>query len=140
MRRSDKEEVRRWLETAKEDLETAKGLITIGRYPIACFMAQQSAEKAMKAFLYSKGEGNIRGHSVFELSEKAESHDSSFNSIQPSTSSIDSYYLPTRYPNSLPGGTPYDIYGLKNAQDAIKDAEEIVNFILERVKIEDNDD
>jgi len=41
----------RWLEQASEDLKWAKDLAERGGYHIACFLAQQIGEKALKAFL-----------------------------------------------------------------------------------------
>ena len=52
MRRSPLEEGKRWLEQAGEDLRWAKDLAERGGYHIACFLAQQIGEKAVKAFLY----------------------------------------------------------------------------------------
>ncbi|MEX2751214.1 MAG: HEPN domain-containing protein, partial [Candidatus Freyarchaeota archaeon] len=59
-------EARRWLEEAEWDLETAEYLHRNGRFNAACFYAQQSAEKAVKALLYSINESPW-GHSVREL-------------------------------------------------------------------------
>ena len=56
MRRSPLEEGRRWLEQAQEDLRWAEDLSRRGGYHIACFLAQQVGEKALKAFLYASGE------------------------------------------------------------------------------------
>ncbi|KXG77389.1 hypothetical protein AN618_11170 [Fervidicola ferrireducens] len=71
MRRSGMEEGKRWLEQAKEDLKWARMLAEQGGYHIACFLAQQVAEKAIKAFLYAMGETIVPGHSVNVLARKA---------------------------------------------------------------------
>ena len=42
-------EARRWFLTAEEDLRAAEVLRDTGHYARACFLAQQSAEKALKA-------------------------------------------------------------------------------------------
>ena len=44
----------RWLRQAEQDLEDAKYLKEGGRHNLACFMGQQAAEKAIKAYLYHK--------------------------------------------------------------------------------------
>ena len=64
MRRSALEEGQRWLSQAMEDLKWAKRLAEEGGWHIACFLAQQIAEKALKAFLYSRGEEIVVGNSV----------------------------------------------------------------------------
>jgi len=71
MRKSGMEQGKRWLEQAKEDLKWARMLAEKGGYHIACFLAQQVAEKAIKAFLYASGETIVLGHSVSILAQKA---------------------------------------------------------------------
>ncbi|MDI6886868.1 MAG: HEPN domain-containing protein, partial [archaeon] len=60
-------EALRWLKQAKKDLTSAKNSLESGDYEWACFQSQQSAEKALKSFLYSKGFRKILTHSIFEL-------------------------------------------------------------------------
>ena len=71
MRGSPAEEGRRWLEQAQEDLRWAEDLAQRGGYHIACFLAQQVGEKALKAFLYAMGEELVLGHSVERLCGEA---------------------------------------------------------------------
>lgn len=54
MRREPIEEGLRWLKQACEDLKWAKDFSTRGGYHIACFLAQQVAENALKAFIYAQ--------------------------------------------------------------------------------------
>ena len=67
MRKEPDEEGKRWLEQASEDLKWSSELAKRGGYHIACFLAQQVGEKALKAFLYAKGEELVIGHSVERL-------------------------------------------------------------------------
>ncbi|MEM0302988.1 MAG: HEPN domain-containing protein [Archaeoglobaceae archaeon] len=62
-------EAKRWFSEALWDLETAKILRKKGRYNFSVFYAHQSAEKAVKALLYSLNEVPW-GHSVRELLER----------------------------------------------------------------------
>jgi HEPN domain-containing protein len=55
-----------WLRQAKRDLEHAQRALDDGDYEWACFAAQQSAEKAVKA-LFLKANGDAWGHSVSAL-------------------------------------------------------------------------
>jgi HEPN domain-containing protein len=54
MRKSAREEGGRWLEQAAEDLRWAKDLAERGGNHIACFLAQQVGEKALKGFLRAR--------------------------------------------------------------------------------------
>lgn len=127
------DEGRRWLLQAKQDLEDARYNLEGERYHIACFLSQQSAEKALKAFLYAKGEEMIWGHSVAELCKRATSHDKDLEEIRRRAATLDKYYIPTRYPNGLPGGIPSEAFEKRDADRAIEIAEEVIKVIDEKL-------
>ena len=79
MRRSALEEGTRWLEQAEEDLRWATDLADRGGYHIACFWAQQVGEKAVKAFLYAKGDEIVIGHSIEHLCRDATPWEAQFD-------------------------------------------------------------
>lgn len=109
MRRNPEDEGRRWLKQAQEEFQDARRLREAGRFYLSLFLCQQAAEKALKAYLYFKGEEPILSHSVTELLTVAAPYDSDFENLV-RAKRLDDYYLPTRYPNSLPGGVPAEYY------------------------------
>lgn len=113
------EEGMRWLLQARQDLDDADYNLKGMRYHLACFLSQQAAGKALKAFLYSKGEEMVLGHSVARLLKSAIRYDSNLEPIK-GTAGLDKYYIPTRYPNGLPGGVPYEAFDEEDAQKAIR--------------------
>lgn len=133
MRRSPHEEGMRWLEQAQEDLRWAKELVRLGGYHIACFLAQQVAEKALKAFLYAQGEEVVLGHSVDRLCEAAAKYDPKFSERRNAWAILDGYYVPTRYPNSLPDSIPARVYNKAVAEEAVRLAEEAVAFVQSKL-------
>ena len=133
MRGSPAEEGRRWLEQAQEDLRWAEDLAQRGGYHIACFLAQQVGEKALKAFLYAMGEELVLGHSVERLCSGAARHDSGFREKARRWSILDGHYVTTRYPNSLPDSIPARVYTEDAAKEAVRLAREIVTDISERL-------
>lgn len=89
-------------------------------------MSQQAAEKAIKALHYASGARAVLGHSVKEL---VLSLPVDFDSLRQHTEDaavLDQYYIPTRYPNGLPAGTPSDAYTEKQAQTAVHSTESIL--------------
>ncbi len=64
-----KAEAGRWLAQARSDLAFAEVGVREGYYAQACFMCQQTAEKALKALHYLGGARLVFGHSVVELLE-----------------------------------------------------------------------
>ncbi|MGQ9473319.1 MAG: HEPN domain-containing protein [Candidatus Caldatribacteriaceae bacterium] len=134
MKREALEEGRRWLEQAEEDLKWTKDLAQRGGYHIACFLAQQVGEKALKAFLYAQGEEIVIGHSIERLCNLASKFEAAFAEKVKKWSILDGYYVPTRYPNSLPDSIPARIYTEDAAKEAASLADEIVSFVKERIK------
>ena len=133
MRRSPLEEGRRWLEQAKEDLKWAEDLSDRGGYYLACFLAQQAAEKALKGYLYAQGEEIVLGHSVERLCQTASAREQEFSEKCRTWAILDTYYVPTRYPSSLPDNIPARVYTENSAREAVKLAREVVEFVETKI-------
>jgi len=134
MRKTEAEqEGRRWLEQAQADLEAAKWNEQGGYHSVACFLAQQTAEVALKAFLYFQGKRRVFGHSVAELGDACASLDQDFKSLADDGVKLDRYYIPTRYPNGLPGGIPAKTYNTDEARAALQMAETIVSLVASKI-------
>lgn len=129
MRRNPYDEGRRWLEQAQIDLKWARHLNTEGAYHLVCFLAQQVAEKALKAFLYAQGEELVVGHSVRQLCQRAAACDGRFEEGVTAWGVLDSYYIPTRYPNGLPDDIPGRVYNLQVAVSALALTEAVVALV-----------
>lgn len=125
-------EGKRWMNQAEYDLKDAEFTFKGKRYNLTCFLAQQSAEKALKAFLYSKGAEQVWGHSVAELCEEAIKIDDIFKKLKFEAAPLDKFYIPTRYPNGLPGGIPAEAFDKYDAERALEMAKRVIDFIKER--------
>mgnify|MGYP005839913831 CR=1 FL=1 len=126
-------EGKRWLRQAEEDLSDVRSLRERGRHHLACFMAQQAAEKALKAYLYAQGAEAPWGHSVADLAEAASAFDQAFTELKWRVTPLDQYYIPTRYPNSLPGGIPAEAFTEHDSQRALNLAEDALRFVAEKL-------
>lgn len=133
MRNAPLEEGRRWLEQAQEDLRWAEDLAQRGGYHIACFLAQQVGEKALKGYLYGRGLEEVRGHSVERLCVEAAVHEPAFLERVRKWSILDQFYVTTRYPNSLPDSIPARVYTEDAARDAVRLARDIVEYVRGRL-------
>jgi HEPN domain-containing protein len=129
MRRSAIEEARRWLEQATDDLKWADLLNEAGGYHLVCFLSQQVAEKAIKAFLYAQGESPVLGHSVAVLGERAGSYAEEMRLKSASWAVLDGYYVATRYPNGLPDSIPSRVYNRPAATEAARLARDVVETV-----------
>ena len=88
----------------------------------ACFIAQQAGEKALKAIAYAVGERVVLGHSLVELIDRLEDRVNEIGALKELGGILDQYYVPTRYPNGLPGGVPFEAFGESQAKAAIEAA------------------
>jgi HEPN domain-containing protein len=126
-------EAKRWLEQARRDLDDARYAAQGARWNLACFLSQQVAEKALKAYLYARGAETVWGHSVAELCTEAASHDPAFAAIHAEAAALDQYYVPTRYPNGLPGGIPADAYTKADGDRALCRAGDVVELVASKI-------
>ncbi len=129
MKSKKKKESVRWLLQAEKDLDDARYNYKGKRFNIACFLAQQSAEKMLKAYLYEKGEHAVWGHSVADLVDDSLRYDKDFSKLFRMAGPLDAYYIPTRYPDGLPGGIPANAFAEEDAKRAISLAEKVMKFI-----------
>ncbi len=115
-----------WLAQASRDLEQAMASRAEGRHEWACFAAQQSAEKAVKALHLSMGQeawGHVVARLLAELPLAVE------QDIVEKGRVLDNFYVPTRYANGHPEGAPFEHYGPLQSGEAIDYAGQILEFV-----------
>ena len=56
-----------------------------------------------------------------------------FASQQAAEKAVKAYYIPARYPNGFPEGSPFEHFGKLQAQEAIKYADEILKFVRSKM-------
>lgn len=90
-------------------------------------------EKALKAYLLSRGERNVRGRSAVELLDRCAAFDAAFARFRQDCWVLDRHYIPTRYPDALPEGSPHEAFGPEDADDAVRRAEAIIDAVRSAV-------
>ncbi|MBP7411243.1 MAG: HEPN domain-containing protein [Methanoculleus sp.] len=119
-------EAERWLRQGERDLVSARNSCRSGDFEWACFQAQQSAEKALKALLYARGFRRILTHSVYELIREVGAFEPSFQELKAGAKVLDSAYIMARYPDSIVGNlTPSEYYDKEDAGECIEHADSI---------------
>ena len=116
-----------WLRQAERDLEQARWSLEGGYPELACFLSQQAAQKAVKALCQAK-KVEARGHMITRLLEAVSVEVTAAPEVLSAAKALDRHYIPARYPNSFETGTPADYYTLEDAQDAIGDAQRVIEF------------
>ena len=110
------------------DLESARLMMREGFYSQVCFMSQQVAEKTLKALAYYRGDSDVGGHTLRALLSSLELSYPELSRFYEVTETLESYYIPTRYPDALPGGAPFEVYLYEDAEEALYNAERIYDF------------
>ena len=129
MQFNPKAEAERWHLHAERDLGFAKlGLEIGGFYAQVCFMAQQSAEKALKALLFLRGGRLIHEDSISELLLRAADVHPRLARYQDMAIQLDQYYLISRYLGAEPGSASNELIDEAQAKEAVGQGE---NLILE---------
>ena len=116
-------EADRWRRQAANDLEFARVALRERFCAQACFIAQQAAEKAVKAIAYGLGERTVLGHSLVTLISRYSDRAPELEELRELGGVLDQYYVPTRYPNGLAGGVPFEAFGEPQAAAAVDAAD-----------------
>ncbi|MDW8018389.1 MAG: HEPN domain-containing protein [Thermus sp.] len=118
-----REEGLRWLAQAQDDWEAGEAPLRAGKLAQAAFLAQQAGEKALKALWIPLGL-DPWGQGLAQLvRDLPEGMGGALQPLLPQALALDKLYIPTRYPDALPGLTP------KEAQKALMDAQAILKAV-----------
>jgi HEPN domain-containing protein len=93
-----------WLARAEDDLSFAQLGLREKYFSQVCFLSQQVVEKALKAFLLAMGRGYPRLHKVIELANLCVELEKDLIPLKNDLKLLDEFYIPTRYPDAVPGG------------------------------------
>ncbi|MBI2203128.1 MAG: HEPN domain-containing protein [Candidatus Rokubacteria bacterium] len=121
-----------WFSQAIEDLGQAEDSRRAGRHAWACFAGHQAAEKAVKALHLHLGQ-EAWGHVVAKLLRELPETAKVTEELVDQGRVLDTFYIPTRYPNSHPEGAPHEHYGTLQSDEAIRYARSIVEFVRLRL-------
>jgi len=121
-----------WLSQAKKDLDQARASKEDQHHEWACFIAQQGAEKAVKALHLSVGQ-QAWGHVIAKLMQELPGDCRPRDELVEKARVLDSFYIPTRYPNGHPEGAPFEHFGALQSEEAINYAREIVGFVSDKM-------
>lgn len=122
---------REWLAFAADDLGFSKIGLREGYFAKACFHAHQAIEKTLKAYLIYKGKSVPRIHHLIELFKLCDAP--WIEGLETELKIVDTFYIPTRYPEGIPGSLPHCLPGKKEAQEAIDLADRVLSLVQANV-------
>jgi HEPN domain-containing protein len=121
-----------WHAQSKHDLDQAAASAAAGRFDWACFAAHQAAEKAVKALHLRLGQ-EAWGHVVARLLAELPASARPDHALIDAAKVLDTFYIPTRYPDSHAAGPPFEHYGRLQGEEALRHARDIVAFVDQAV-------
>jgi HEPN domain-containing protein len=117
----------KWSQLAKDDLMVAKALINLEFFSSVTYHCQQSAEKALKAYLVFKKHEILKSHDLNKLVGLCEKIDVTFEQLYDSADHLSPYATRFRYP------TEFEVPDREDSELAIKDAQTIIQFVHKKL-------
>lgn len=126
----DDAEYRRWQAAAADALRAADVQAGAGLHNWACFLAEQAAELGLQGFLHGVGAG-AWGHDLVALGEAlaAQVGADGVAEIIPALRRLSRHYIPARYPDAHPAGSPREHYGAEDADQAAADTRLVLGAV-----------
>jgi len=126
--------LRSWLTKAASDLRGARILGSADDPPLdtAIYHCQQTAEKAVKAFLVSKELSPEKTHDIRKLTLAAAAHEPRFNELLDMAAALTPYAWEFRYPDDLAETYPTR----EEFDEALQYAQAIYDFVLNQLPTE----
>ncbi len=119
------EEIKKWWNKAKDDLNSAKHSFESKDYGWCCFQIQQSVEKALKTLLIQEKGEFPKIHDLVKLARIINAD----QEIVEICSTIAPVYTDTRYPDI----DSENVYGKKLTQNLIKSGEKILKWVEKKL-------
>jgi HEPN domain-containing protein len=129
MQRDPAELAYRWYDQAAADLDAGQRTAESGIAYLACFLAQQSAEKALKALLYWTRGDWPRIHLIEMLLRELAPEHTPTADLAADARSLDKYYTTTRYPDVLDHALPAASFVRREADGALDIARAVLEFV-----------
>lgn len=120
-----------WFDFAQQDLRVAEIVLKEKIYTQVCFHCQQAVEKFLKGYLVEKNKDIPKTHFLDELLNLCVHIEGGFEDLRAGCSRLDDYYIPTRYPDALPGVLPEGLPEQKDAEEALSFAKKVMQFVME---------
>ena len=123
---------RDWWSQAVRNLKFAEESINGEWHEWACFAAHQAAEMAVKALYLHLGR-ELKGNVVSRLLNELPGSTSIGEDLVEFAKVLDTFYIPTQYPDSHAEGAPFEHYGSLQSQGAIACATKVLEFVQRAV-------
>lgn len=94
-------------------------------YNQVCFHAHQAAEKSLKALVAHEGAEPPKTHRLTELLTLLVRSEPTLEDLGDELNALEIYYIPTRYPDAMPGSLAESLPGQEEAKEALATARKV---------------
>lgn len=115
-----------WLQKAEEDFRFAELGYRSRFFSHVCFLAQQVVEKCLKAMILKNGCVYPKTHKLVDLYAEAIQFTPNLSEKLQDLKILDQYYIPTRYPDGIPGSLPEREPMAEEAKEALDIAKSVL--------------
>lgn len=117
-----------WLQKAGEDERSIKAILAEDGAPsTACFLAQQMAEKSLKALMTFHGKAFRKVHDLLQLAAELQHIEPAISELLDELKTLNQYYVAARYPGDFPQFT------FEEAKKAYEAAKRVKGFVENRL-------
>ncbi|KPJ48310.1 MAG: hypothetical protein AMJ41_05185 [candidate division Zixibacteria bacterium DG_27] len=102
-------------------------------YDLVCFLSQQVAEEALKAYLFCQGREETSTHAITELCQIASKYDDEFLQLKSQIESLNYFNIVVNHSNPIESGLPSTFFSQADAEKAITTAKEVLDFVKSRL-------
>lgn len=130
------DEANQWLRFAREDLRMAELALQEEIFNQTCFHSQQCVEKALKCLILLRGGTPPRTHRLADILTQVETDvlkDDRLDILL-----LERFYIPTRYPDALPGSLPDGLPVRQDADEALQIAQRVLSEASIAVELQDD--
>lgn len=125
----DDDEFGRWQDAAARALAAADVQRGAGFHEWACFLCEQAAQLSVKGLLHGLGLG-AWGHDLSALVARVPSDLDGWPAAhQREAERLSRFYIPTRYPDAVPGAIPGVRFDAEDSSSALADARSILDSV-----------
>jgi HEPN domain-containing protein len=121
-----REEAKRWLASAAEDLRKAKDTFGLSHYDLSSFLCQQTAEKALKAGILDKKKKLIKTHDLVILGKEMGAGKREMDICK----SLGPIYTETRYPDATGS---FRQFSKDQSEEDLRSAEHILTWTRKKL-------
>lgn len=125
-----REESKLWFEQAQDDIKYAQSNLDQGAFYVCAFLAQQGAEKALKAlYIEKKRDLPAKTHNLVTLGKALDVSLQMLSTLR----EINPAFVTTRYPDAA-NGRPSEVFDEKIASNHLARALEVLEWVADRIK------